>query len=245
MTYVTDPTPSARAASSPECPSQPEPADSDLAGARLRRYASLKRFLDVCGSALLLAAFSPIFLLIGIWVRLDSPGPAIYRQRRVGRGGYPFTLYKFRTMRIDAPVLPTDQMARQTVSYYTRSGRILRRVSLDELPQLWNVLRGDMALVGPRPALPSQEWLNTGRAERGVHDLRPGITGWAQVCGRDDLPDPEKLEHDAEYRRQVSPAMDARILWRTASTVISGRGLGRNVRAERGTLGPRLPAESE
>ena len=158
-------------------------------------------------------------------VRLDTPGPVIYRQLRIGRKGRPFTLYKFRTMTCGAPVLPTDQMAAQPLSYLTRGGRILRRLSLDELPQLWNVLRGEMSLIGPRPALPTQAGLNEGRAARGVHDLRPGITGWAQVRGRDDLPDPEKLEHDAYYRRHCALRLDALILWRTIATVVSGRGV--------------------
>jgi O-antigen biosynthesis protein WbqP len=120
--------------------------------------------------------------------------------------------------------MPTDQMAKQTASPVTRSGRTLRRTSLDELPQLINVLKGEMSLVGPRPALPSQEFVNARRRESGVESLLPGITGWAQVCGRDDLADAEKVEHDAFYRRNRSLKLDLIILAKTVTAVFSGLG---------------------
>jgi lipopolysaccharide/colanic/teichoic acid biosynthesis glycosyltransferase len=120
--------------------------------------------------------------------------------------------------------MPTDQMVKQTISPITRSGSVLRRASLDELPQLINVVRGEMSLVGPRPALLSQEYVNRSRRKSGVEALRPGITGWAQVCGRDDLSDAEKVRHDAYYRANQSLRLDLIILARTVAAVFSGRG---------------------
>lgn len=120
--------------------------------------------------------------------------------------------------------MPTDQMMKQATSPVTRSGKFLRRASLDELPQLINVLRGEMSLVGPRPALPSQDFVNRSRKESGADALLPGITGWAQVCGRDDLVDAEKVKHDAFYRAHQSLRLDLIILARTIAAVFSGRG---------------------
>ena len=120
--------------------------------------------------------------------------------------------------------MPTDQMAKQTVNPITRCGKLLRRSSLDELPQLINVIRGDMSLVGPRPALPSQDFVNASRKEYGVESLLPGITGWAQVCGRDDLADGDKVQHDVFYRANQSLKLDLIILMRTVAAVFSGRG---------------------
>lgn len=127
-------------------------------------------------------------------------------------------------MTVSAPNLPTDQVVRAGVNYVTRSGRFLRRASLDELPQLWNVLKGDMSVIGPRPALPSQVAVNSGREAARVHDLLPGITGWAQVNGRDDLSDEEKVQMDKYYRDNLSLALDISILARTGAALSSGRG---------------------
>lgn len=180
--------------------------------------------LDVLAAASGLVLTGPLLLLITLIVRLDSPGPALFRQTRVGRDGKLFTLLKFRTMRWGTPDLPTDQMAKQAIIPITRSGKILRRTSLDELPQLINVLRGEMSLVGPRPALPTQDFVNRSRQESGAASLLPGITGWAQVCGRDDLADSEKVKHDAYYHNNQSLSLDLRILVRTVAAVFSGRG---------------------
>jgi O-antigen biosynthesis protein WbqP len=190
----------------------------------LPAYALWKRCADIVSALLLMALMSPVIVVVLIWVRMDSPGPVIFRQQRVGRFGKPFTIYKFRTMTVSAPNLPTDQVVRAGVNYVTRSGRFLRRASLDELPQLWNVLKGDMSVIGPRPALPSQVAVNSGREAARVHDLLPGITGWAQVNGRDDLSDEEKVQMDKYYRDNLSLALDISILARTGAALSSGRG---------------------
>ncbi len=197
---------------------------NDNPGKPNRWYRWIKRLLDLLIAISGLLLLCPVMLLIAVVIHLDSPGPVLFRQTRVGRGGKLFTLLKFRTMRCGTREMPTDQMILQAVSPITRSGRILRRSSLDELPQLINVVKGDMSLVGPRPALPSQNHLNESRRENGVDSLLPGITGWAQVCGRDDLSDAEKVRHDSFYRSHQSLCLDVSILVRTVAAVFSGRG---------------------
>jgi O-antigen biosynthesis protein WbqP len=187
-------------------------------------YPVVKRLADIMASIILLVIFSPLMILLFAAVRLDSKGPIVFKQRRVGRGGVPFTLYKFRTMQIDAPTLTTEDMKRSHRSYYTRIGLVLRRFSIDELPQLVNVLCGDMSMIGPRPSLESQEWLNERRQHCRVYELRPGITGWAQVSGRDELTDTEKTAYDAEYRAQCSFILDVRIALMTLKAVFTGDG---------------------
>jgi len=187
-------------------------------------YPAIKRLLDTFLAAVALITLCPWFALIALLVRLDSPGPALFRQRRVGRNGELFVLFKFRTMRLGTPDLPTDAMVRQSISPVTRMGRVLRRTSLDELPQLANILRGEMSIVGPRPALPTQEFVNESRRAVGVDTLRPGITGWAQVSGRDALSDVEKVACDRYYYENLSLLLDAKIVIRTVAAVFSGRG---------------------
>ncbi len=158
----------------------------------------MKRAFDVAASALFLVVFSPILLLIIVAIRLQSPGRAIFAQIRVGKHGRPFTCYKFRTMHSGTANLPTHQVQASAV---TALGEYLRRLKIDELPQLWNVLIGDMSLVGPRPCLPSQIELVEARRKLGVLDVRPGITGLAQVGGV-DMSDANRLaEIDAQYVR--------------------------------------------
>ena len=183
-----------------------------------------KRALDLVVGACALLLLAPLMASLALAVRLDSPGPSLFRQSRVGRGGRPFTLLKFRTMAWGTPDISTADMSRQKVRPVTRVGLLLRRFSLDELPQLVNVVRGEMSLVGPRPALPSQVSLNEARREAGVEELLPGITGWAQVNGRDDLSDSEKVAHDAYYARNRSLGLDVRILLLTVLSVGTGRG---------------------
>ncbi len=186
--------------------------------------ANAKRAFDVLVAGAGLIVVAPVFVLVALAVRLDSPGPVLFRQKRVGRGGEAFTLMKFRTMRWGTPDISTADMMRQTKSPVTSVGAFLRRASLDELPQLVNVLKGDMSLVGPRPALPTQTRLNALRDARGVHDLRPGITGWAQVNGRDELSDDEKADRDAFYRNNTGFLFDLRILARTFLPEVHGQG---------------------
>ena len=146
-------------------------------------YKKLKERLDFIGASPLIILLSPIFLLLIAAITLDSRGSAVYRQKRVGRKGRLFTIYKFRSMRRDAPLLSTEDMQRQNERPFTRLGPLLRKTNLDELPQLFNILKGDMSFIGPRPALPSQVDVNTRRDELGADEVRPGITGLAQVKG--------------------------------------------------------------
>ena len=184
----------------------------------------MKRLADFLAALLGLVLSGPLWLVIALFVRLDSPGPVLFRQRRVGRGGKEFGLLKFRSMRTDTPNLPTAELIASGLEPYTRMGKWLRKTSLDELPQLWNVLVGEMSLVGPRPALPSQTELNAQREARGVYALHPGITGWAQVNGRDNLSDEEKVARDAEYLQRQTLLLDGQILWRTVLAVMTAHG---------------------
>ena len=184
----------------------------------------MKRALDIAGGLAGLVLLSPLLLGLALAVRLDSPGPALHWSRRVGRGNRIFQMPKFRTMRLGAPEVATDQLA-DPGRWVTGLGAALRRYSLDELPQLWSVLRGDMSLVGPRPALFNQHDLVALRTEAGVDALRPGLTGWAQINGRDELPVPEKARLDREYLERMSLSFDLRILAATARAAVSGRGV--------------------
>lgn len=188
------------------------------------RYEPVKRMFDAVIAAVLLLLLAPLMLLLAALVCMDSPGGALFRQERVGKNGATFFLFKFRSMRRGTPDLSTAEMRGREQSPVTGMGRFLRRTSLDELPQLFNVLIGQMSLVGPRPALPSQTQLNEMRRKAGVEALRPGITGWAQINGRDELTDAQKAAHDAYYRHHYSLALDSTILLRTVASVITGRG---------------------
>lgn len=184
----------------------------------------LKRWFDVLAALVGLIVLAPVLLGLGVAVRLDSAGPALHWSRRVGRGNRLFAMPKFRSMRIGAPDVATH-LLEDPQAWITPLGRFLRRTSLDELPQLWSVLIGDMSLVGPRPALFNQDDLVALRSKAGVQVLRPGVTGWAQVNGRDDLPVPEKVRLDAEYLREHSFLLDFRIIIMTLAAAISGRGV--------------------
>jgi O-antigen biosynthesis protein WbqP len=183
-----------------------------------------KRAFDVAASATGLVLLSPVLLGVGLAVRLESPGPALHWSRRVGRGNRIFRMPKFRTMRTGAPDVATH-LLQNPGQWVTPLGARLRRTSLDELPQLWSVLVGDMSLVGPRPALFNQDDLVALRTEAGVHSLRPGLTGWAQINGRDELPIPDKVTLDAEYLRRRSLLFDIRILLATLRTAFGGDGV--------------------
>ncbi len=184
----------------------------------------MKRGFDIVVALAGLLALWPVLLAVGLAVRLESAGPAVHWSRRVGRGNRIFAMPKFRTMRVGTPDVATHLLA-DPQAWVTPLGRFLRRTSLDELPQLWSVLIGDMSLVGPRPALFNQDDLVALRTKAGVHVLRPGVTGWAQVNGRDELPIPEKVRLDAEYLARRSLGFDVRILIATATAALSGRGV--------------------
>lgn len=184
----------------------------------------MKRLFDLAlavPAALLLAL--PI-ALVALAVRLTSRGPALYWSDRVGRHNRIFRMPKFRSMRIDTPAVATH-LLENPAQWLTPIGPFLRKSSMDELPQLWSILRGDMSFVGPRPALFNQDDLIALRTEAGVHELVPGLTGWAQVNGRDEIPIPQKVALDAEYLRRQSLAFDLRILWLTAVKVLRSDGV--------------------
>jgi len=184
----------------------------------------LKRLCDTLLALALLALFALPWLCIALAVKLTSVGPALYWSDRVGRNNHIFRMPKFRTMRVGTPALPTHLLAAPE-SHITPIGALLRKSSLDEIPQLWSILKGDMSFVGPRPALFNQSDLIELRTQTGVSDLMPGLTGWAQINGRDELPIPEKVRLDAEYLRRRSIWFDLKILWRTAFKVASQDGV--------------------
>lgn len=180
---------------------------------------AIKRVLDIVLSLLGLLLLWPLMLVLVVWIRLDSPGAAIFRQQRAGRGMRAFTMYKFRSMRSDVDpygISPGDGHDARL----TRLGRFLRESSLDELPQLWSVLKGDMSMVGPRPLYMSQAKEFDDRQRRRL-EVRPGLTGLAQVVGRGDLPHAEKLELDVRYVEKASLLLDMKIMLRTLLQVIS------------------------
>ena len=184
----------------------------------------IRRAVDVVASALALLLSSPLLLAAMLAIRLESPGPMIYRQRRAGRGGKPFDVLKLRTMVDGAEHIGAGMAVNANDSRITRVGAFLRRSSLDELPNLLNVLRGEMTLVGPRPTLPAQVDRYTER-QRGRLAVKPGITGWAQVNGRASLPWSERIELDLYYVENRSLSLDLRILLRTPAMVLGGSGL--------------------
>lgn len=177
-------------------------------------------FLSIC---LALVLLGPLFV-ITVFVRLTSQGQALYWSDRVGVNNSIFKMPKFRTMRIDTPAVATH-LLKDPDAYLTPIGPLLRKSSLDELPQLWSVLKGDMSFVGPRPALFNQDDLVALRTEKGVHRLIPGITGWAQINGRDDLPIPVKVDFDEYYLKNQSFLLDMKILWMTFLKVVKREGV--------------------
>jgi O-antigen biosynthesis protein WbqP len=183
------------------------------------------RLLNAIGALCLIVTLSPLLLLIAFIVKATSPGPVIFKQRRVGRRRREFLICKYRTMRAEAPRDVPTHLLQDPERHITPFGAFLRRTSLDELPQLWNILKGDMNLVGPRPALYNQDDLIALREKYGVHAIRPGLTGWAQVHGRDELPVPEKAEYDRYYLEHRSLALDCRILWMTVKQVLASKGV--------------------
>ena len=184
----------------------------------------MKRVFDIfLGCLAALAFFVPV-LLVAMAVRLTSKGPALYWSDRVGRNNMIFKMPKFRSMRVGTPAVATHLLA-DACSHLTPIGSFLRRSSLDELPQLWSILAGDMSFVGPRPALFNQQDLIALRTEQGVHTLVPGLTGWAQVNGRDELPIPEKVKLDVAYLKSQSLWFDFRILWLTFVKVLERDGV--------------------
>ena len=185
----------------------------------------IKRLLAIILSLGGMICLSWLFLILSVAIKLDSPGPVFFRQKRVGKNKKHFQILKFRTMRIDTPHDMPTHLLQDPDQYITRVGRFLRRTSLDELPQLWNIFVGDMAVIGPRPVLWNQYDLLDARDQYGANDLRPGLTGWAQIHGRDELEIPEKARLDGYYAQNLSFGLDVRCFFGTIKAVLAHDGV--------------------
>ena len=194
-------------------------------------YQQVKRGIDCILALLGLLILSPVFLAIMLAIKLDSPGPILFRQKRVGIHKTYFQILKFRTMRMDTPKDMPTHLLKDPAQYITKVGKFLRKTSLDELPQILNILKGDMAIVGPRPALWNQYDLIAEREKYGANDIRPGLTGWAQINGRDELEIPVKARLDGEYVYQLNKsgfsgfAMDVKCFFGTIVSVLKSDGV--------------------
>ncbi len=186
---------------------------------------TIKRIFDAFFGVLLLICLSPLMLVLAIWIKLDSKGPVLFKQERVGRNGKRFTIYKFRSMSDDAPHQMATSEFDTALSYITRSGQLMRKTSLDELPQLVNVVKGEMSFIGPRPLIPKEEKVLRLRHANGAESLAPGITGLAQVRGRDEVTDTQKVDYDGEYAGNVTLRGDFSILVETVLAVLARRGV--------------------
>lgn len=184
----------------------------------------MKRFSDILFALIIFSILSPLLLIISLVVKASSKGPTLFSQRRIGRNNKEFVLYKFRTMRTDTPNVATH-LLKDPQSFITSFGKFLRKSSLDELPQLLNILIGDMTFIGPRPALYNQYDLIKLRTRCGVHTLRPGVTGWAQVNGRDCLEISKKVDLDFYYLKHHNLALNIKILFLTVSKVLKADGI--------------------
>lgn len=183
-----------------------------------------KRTLDIVGATLALVVLIVPMLLVALWIRLDSHGPALFRQKRHGLHKKPFTVYKFRSMAMHAPSDRATNDFHDSHTYITSLGRIIRKLSIDELPQLLNVIKGDMSLVGPRPVVLSEKRIIKLRDNYGANSVKPGITGWAQVNGRDELDDIAKAEMDGYYVDNFGFKMDAKCILKTIWVILSIAG---------------------
>jgi len=188
-------------------------------------YLKFKRFYDFVGAVIGLLILSPLFILLIILIKLDSRGPVLFKQKRVGRHKKHFNILKFRTMKIDTPKDTPTHMLENPDQYITRMGKFLRKTSLDELPQIINILKGNMSIIGPRPALWNQYDLIEERDKYDVHNLYPGITGYAQIKGRDTLPIPDKAKLDGEYVERISLWLDIKIFVGTFIGVFKSDGV--------------------
>lgn len=187
-----------------------------------RRY--IKRPLDIVFALALIIALAPVYLITAIVIKLESKGPVIFKQQRFGRNKKPFTVYKFRTMATSAPSNMATNQFTDSASYITRAGKIMRKLSIDELPQLINVIKGDMSMIGPRPVVLAETGLIQLRDKNGSNDVRPGITGWAQANGRDELDDIAKAEMDGYYVENFGFRMDVKCVLKTILVIVSGAG---------------------
>jgi len=187
-------------------------------------YFKIKRCLDCVISLVGIIVLSPVFILLAAWVKLESEGPVFFRQKRYGKNKVPFDCLKFRTMYIDTPPNSATADLKNAEYYITRSGRLLRRIGLDELPQLFNVFKGDMSLIGPRPVVLSETKLIEERDKYGANKFLPGIGGWAQSNGRDELDYKTKARLDGEYAQNFGFHMDVSCAWRTVIAIFTSDG---------------------
>ena len=188
-------------------------------------YLKLKRFTDIIASFFGLLVLSPVFLLFIILIKVETKGPILFKQKRVGKNKKIFTILKFRTMRIDTPKDTPTHLLESPDQWITKIGRILRKTSLDELPQLINILKGDMSIVGPRPALWNQDDLILERDKYGANNIHPGLTGYAQINGRDQLSIQEKAKLDGYYVEHVSIGLDFTVFFKTLLKVLKSDGV--------------------
>ena len=189
-------------------------------------YRSIgKRLIDIILSGVGIIVLAPFMVVIAILIKLESPGPVLFRQKRIGLHKKTFSILKFRTMRIDTPKDTPTHMLQNPDQYITKVGRFLRKTSLDELPQILNILKGEMAVIGPRPALWNQDDLIAERDKYCANNIRPGLTGWAQINGRDELEIPVKAKLDGEYVKKMSLYFDMKCFLGTISSVLQHRGV--------------------
>jgi O-antigen biosynthesis protein WbqP len=188
-------------------------------------YPVLKRVIDIVISGLAIVVLSPVLLLIAIAIKLDSKGPVLFKQKRVGKNKSHFMIYKFRSMYVDAPSDMPTHLLKDPTAMITKVGAFLRKTSLDELPQLFNIFKGEMAIVGPRPALWNQYDLIEERDKYGANNIRPGLTGWAQINGRDELEIDEKSKLDGYYVKNMSFGLDVKCFFGTFLSVAKSEGV--------------------
>lgn len=185
----------------------------------------IKRILDFILSFIGLVLLSPVFIILCIWIKVDSKGPILFKQKRVGKNKTHFNILKFRTMRIDTPSDMPTHMLSNPEQYITKAGKFLRKTSLDELPQIINILKGEMAIIGPRPALWNQYDLIEERDKYHANDVKPGLTGWAQINGRDELEIEVKAKLDGDYVKRMSFLFDMKCFFGTIASVLKHDGV--------------------
>ena len=191
---------------------------------QLARYQFIKRLMDVIISLALLGLSLPLLVSIALWIKVESRGPVLFKQVRFGRSKTPFVCLKFRTMTVDAPANVATRDLKSAHTYITRSGKLLRRIGIDELPQLINVVKGEMSLIGPRPVVLTEVSLISERDKYSANDVTPGIGGWAQSNGRDTIDDAVKARLDGYYAQNLGIAIDVSCVWRTAVAIFTSRG---------------------
>lgn len=191
----------------------------------MKIYSYTKRIIDFSLSLLGLIILSPILLIIALIIKLDSKGPVFFKQKRIGKDKKLFYILKFRTMRTDAPKDMPTHLLQNPDEFITKSGKFLRKSSLDELPQIINILKGEMSIIGPRPALWNQYDLIEERDRYGANQIYPGLTGWAQINGRDDLPIEIKAKYDGEYVKKMNFVFDMKCFFRTIMSIVKSDGV--------------------